>query len=827
MNSITTVSQGPPKRGRGWKFATPAILLLCSMLVFAAGNGTIKGTVRAVATAGASSQAAVVPDAAVTLTNPAVSREPIIAVTDESGAYIISNVPAGDYVMTILGKGMAPISRKIRVESGALLVVDIDLNAAVSESVTVRDEEGLLSSSDVTTSNIVRGETIKEQPLRTDSYQNAIPLTPGAVRDGSGTDYIKGARSGASSYTVNGADVSDGSTGALAFEIPLEAASSVQVEENPYAANYGRFTGGVTNLQTKGGGDKFKITAARFFPAFHNILSTKIDSFRPRLTLSGPILKQKLYFLLSGEYRYSRIFVPSQPSPNNSSIQRSQSLFSQVDWNLNSKNAVKFTAAFFPATIQHVGLNTFDSAAVTPNAHQNGSLFTIADQTIFNGSSFLSSQVSFKTSGMNVAPNSTLGYNINPNGNTGGYFAETHRWNGRIEWQETYYLPHFNFVGEHSVTAGTEFYHTRISGQMTYRPINIYRANGTLAERVTFTRATSLRYEYSEADGFVDDKWVVSPKLTLDYGARLDRDGITHRDNVAPRFSLIAKPFGTKTTIRAGVGIFYDRPPAGAGYISDDDPIDPTAVFKRLPRRVITTYAADGKTVVDGPRLYRMRVMTPLLAPRSARWSVQLDRSITANLTARVGYTWRRTVHDLVVDRNVGTGTTGSFILSSKGRSSYDEFQSVMTYSSEKFGKWTGFYTYSRSRGDYNSGDLFFSDTPAVSVSANQYAPLPFDVPRRLMFYGEIEVSHKLGIRMSPLIELRSGSPYSALSERLEVVGARDSLRLPKYFSLDLQGTKSIKVPFLKDKRARVGLAVLNVTNHFNPREVQANITSS
>src|SRR3954447_7466262 len=104
-------------------------------------------------------------------------------------------------------------------------------------------------------------------------------------------------------------------------------------------------------------------------------------------------------------------------------------------------------------------------------------------------------------------------------------------------------------------------------------------------------------------------------KLTLDLGLRLDRDGITHQDNIAPRFSLMAKPFGTKTTLRAGVGIFYDRPPAGAGYVSDDDPIDPAAVFKRLPRRIITTFDADGKTVLDGPRLYRMRVMTPLLAP--------------------------------------------------------------------------------------------------------------------------------------------------------------------------------------------------------------------
>jgi len=51
-------------------------------------------------------------------------------------------------------------------------------------------------------------------------------------------------------------------------------------------------------------------------------------------------------------------------------------------------------------------------------------------------------------------------------------------------------------------------------------------------------------------------------------------------------------------------------------------------------------------------------------------------------------------------------------------------------------------------------------------------------------------------------------------------------MSFPTYFSLDIQGTKSIKIPMLKDKRARIGLAVLNVTNHFNPRDVQNNFTS-
>ena len=791
--------------------------------------GTVKGTVKAVATAAGSSQSSLVPDAILTLTNRATPDKPVSTTTDGAGAFIFENLPSGTYTLTIDAPGMARVTREITVESGALLAIDIDLNATVNESVTVRGEEGLLSSSDVSTSNIVRGETLKEQPLRTDNFQNALPLTPGVVRDGRGNDYVKGTRTGQNGYTVNGADVTDPATGNLVFDIPLEAASSVQIEDNPYAASFGRFTGGVTNLQTKGGGEKFKITAARFMPALHNIFSTKVDSFRPRVTFSGPIVKGKLYFLQSLEYRYSRYYITSQRSPNNATIQQSVNSFSQIDWNVNSKNVVKLTAAFFPGSYRNSGMDTFNPASATPDLKQNGALVTVSEQAIFSQSSFLSSQVSYKSFRSRITPKSNLPFTVSPQGVSGGYFSDTNRWSGRIESQETYYAPKFNLLGGHSLTAGTEIYHTRVGGQINYRPIYVRRFDGTPSEKINFTRATSLGYGYTDAAGFVQDRWVIDPKFTLDVGIRFDRDGIVETNNTSPRASVLIKPFaGGKTTVRAGVGIFYDRSLSSEGYFNEapDDPLDPNQVFKHLPRRVITTYAADGATIVDGPRLYRMRLSKELATPRSLRWSAQVDQAITRELTLRLGYTRRETTHDLIIDQVVGTGNISSYMLSSRGRSQYSEFQAVATYNGDRLGHWTGFYTYSRSRGDLNTGDLFLADQPAYSIKSNAAGPLPFDAPHRFMFYGEIDVSKKLGVRLSPLVEMHTGFPFSAVNERLDFVGLRNSMRYPTYFSIDLQGTKSVKLPFLKDKRARIGLAVLNITNHFNPRDAQTNITS-
>ena len=789
-----------------------------------ADSGTIKGTVSATANDAGNAQSTVIAGARLTLVNKATPDNPLKTVSNAAGDFIFNNLPSGDYVLTIEADGLSSVSKEIKLLSGAILSVDIDLAATVNESVTIRPEEGLLSTSETTTSNVVRTETLKAQPLRTDNYQNAISLTPGVVRDGNNNDYLKGTRTGQSGYTVNGADVTDPSSGKLAFDIPLEAADSVQIEENPYSAEFGRFTGGVTNLQTKGGGDKFKVAVARFFPTFHNIFSTQVDSFRPRITLSGALIPKKLFFLQSFEYRFSRQFVPNLRSPDNTYIQEGFNTFTQIDWNINKSNALKFNAAIFPQKIRNLGLDTFNPAATTPNYKQRGMLFSVSEQSVFKDTSFLSSEVSYKTFDVDIFAKSNQPFTITPDTNRGGYFADTRRRTKRIQWQETYYSRPLKFYGSHSVKVGTEFDQTKIGGQLRESSIFIRRFNGTLTQKVDFTNSAPLDFKYREAAVFVQDKWTVSPKLTLDYGWRFDRDGVTKRNNFAPRFSFLLLPASNeRTVIRGGIGIFYDRSPAYAGLFGAANNLG----IQQIPQRIVTNYAADGTTIIDGARLFANLISAPLLTPRSVRWSVQIDHRITKDLIARAGFLERFTKNDLIIDPINLTNNSGALTLSSRGRSRYDELQFLLAYKNEKYGQWNTSYVFSRSRGDLNTADRFFGDTPAFVVRPNEYGRLPFDAPHRFLLYGQVLIFKKQDIRVSPLVEIRSGFPFSKINERLDFVGARNSAgNFPKYISLDLQVTKGFKLPFFDNKRARAGVALFNLTNHFNPRDVQNNLGS-
>ena len=56
-----------------------------------------------------------------------------------------------------------------------------------------------------------------------------------------------------------------------------------------------------------------------------------------------------------------------------------------------------------------------------------------------------------------------------------------------------------------------------------------------------------------------------------------------------------------------------------------------------FPTRVVTTYARDGQTILDGPREFVNVIRHPFRDARALRWSLQLDRRIGKHLTLRTG----------------------------------------------------------------------------------------------------------------------------------------------------------------------------------------------
>jgi hypothetical protein len=718
--------------------------LVASRSVYAQGvTGTIKGSVSA--TAGdPSAPPELLPGASVILVNRDLPGPAFKTVTDDTGNFIFRDLPAAVYTATAEANGLPRVTSEIHLTAGATLLVEIVLTAKVTESVTVRDEEGQLSTGETTTSNTVRADKLEELPLRADNYQSALPLTPGVVRGMDGADHIKGTRAGQSAYTLNGADITDPVNGNLAFDIPLEASASVHVEENPYSADFGKAVGGSSNLETKTGGDKFKFGATRVFPVFHNIIGGKVDSFRPRLTFQGPVIRNRLYFLQSFEYRFSRIYVPSLSAPLDNSTSEAFSSFTQLDLTLNSRNRVKFVGAFFPEKKRYVGLNTFSPQETTPNTKQNGELFSVSEQAIFKNQSFLSSLFAYKTFKFDVFGQGGKPLTILPDGNTGSYFADTRRSARRFQWQEQYFARTLTLAGQHSLKLGAELDYTRLIGSFNFRSIVIRRLDQTISQRIDFEGPAIIDRPSTELSAFAQDRWVVNRSLTLDLGLRFDRNSISNHADISPRLSILYLPFkDDRTVVRGGIGLFYDRSPLSSRYfeleqLSDNDElIGNTAIDNstqtHFPTRVVTSYANDGVTVIDGPREFMNVIHGPLRDALSRRWSLQVDRSLTKHLTLRLGYLRRSSKNEPIIIPKTSGADQGLLVLKSRGVSKYDEFQAIALYSSRRFHNWNASYVWSSARGSLNTADNFLSDFPSYVVRPNQSGPLPFDAPHRFI----------------------------------------------------------------------------------------------
>jgi hypothetical protein len=161
--------------------------------------------------------------------------------------------------------------------------------------------------------------------------------------------------------------------------------------------------------------------------------------------------------------------------------------------------------------------------------------------------------------------------------------------------------------------------------------------------------------------------------------------------------------------------------------------------------------------------------------------------------------------------------------LSSNGREFYRELQITSRYQVHR-STINASYVRSRSFGDLNDFTQFFGNDPEAVIQLNQRGRLGFDVPNRFLTWAELAAPWKLTV--VPVFDLHTGFPYSDQNELREFEGPRNTQRFPRFNSVDLQVLRQIHLPFFKERKAKVGFGIYNLFNHFNARDVQADLDS-
>ena len=768
--------------------------------------GEVRGTVFVVSQGGDRS---VVPGAKVSLDGPQFSQQ---TVSDDSGLYIFRAVPPGTYQLDVMAPGLRG-SSVVQPAGDNVLDVPLELKAeALKESVTVTSSAGPADLTEPASQSGLDRATILYAPNKQEHIDALLPLVPGVVRGPDGLVNMKGARSSQAGYLVNSAGATDPVTGNAALNLPIDVVESVKVIANPYDAEYGRLTGAVASVETVTGNfDAFHIKVQNILPRPRKRDGdfVGIESSTPRITLTGPLVKNKVAFTQSIEYRFVRTPVESLPALQRDMKFESVNSFSQVDVNLTPRQTMTASFDLYPQKINYLGLNTFVPQPSTPDLHQRGYMASIQHRYTLGADSILVSQFSYKRFDADVTANGNDPYQLLVETTAGGFFDRQHRQTYRTEWQETYQFGARGFLGSHQFKAGADFAHSDYDGQIQLLPVSIIGTSNLPLESITFGPASRFDIHQNEIAWFLVDKWTPFQRLTLDLGLRFDRDSVTDSTNVAPRagFALALTGDG-KTLLKGGMGQFYDRVPLG------------TASFPLLPDRTVVSLDPNGE--IAGSMAYTNIISGRLRNPRSLGWNIELDHQVTSGLLVRAGFQERNTVRDFVINPETDLNH-GILSLSNTGHSSYREFQLTGQY---KFRRNTLNASYVRSKafGDLNDFNQFFGNNAVAVIEPNSRGRLPFDAPNRFLFWGQFEV---LKFTLSPVLDVHTGFPYSRIDQLREFIGTRDSRRFPEFNSFDLQITRPIRLPIPhKEYRARIGFSVFNVFNHFNPRDVQSDVDS-
>ncbi|MGB2636638.1 MAG: TonB-dependent receptor [Candidatus Acidiferrum sp.] len=329
----------------------------CLSLSILLSNSSAQQTLGAITGTVVDPSGAAIPDATVKAVNIATNLE-VDAHTKSNGSYVIPQLPAGTYKLTILKDGFKTEEHtQVLVNADRTTTVDVSLAVGAVSSIVEVTAVPLMNETDTTNGYVVDAQTIQETPLGTGSFTQLAILSPGVHADflgGAGSNsglgnqaiFANGNRDTSNSFSLNGISTNNlfngnstsqvgenrfvlntgenfgsGGTiqtstsvyGAIGQALPTpppDAIQEIAVNASMYDASQGNNSGAHISVLTKSGSnaihgsawEQFQNSVMNASPFFYNAA----DIPRPFLnrnqfgaTFGGPIKKDKLFYFLS------------------------------------------------------------------------------------------------------------------------------------------------------------------------------------------------------------------------------------------------------------------------------------------------------------------------------------------------------------------------------------------------------------------------------------------------------------------------------------------------------------------------------------------------
>jgi hypothetical protein len=778
--------------------------------------------------------AVAVPSARVLLqTSP--QAEPLLCETDFAGRCPFAGLSPGTYQVRVEKEGFyALVMPAVQVVANANLEVSLAHQQEVREVVNVVESPPAIDPAQVSSQEKLSGLDVINIPYPgTRDYRNALNFIPGVVQDNFGQPHVAGAETYQTLTLLDGFNVTQPANGQLLVRVSTDAFRSINVAPSREPAEYGKGTGGVLSLNTGIGDDHFRFAATNFTPSLQNKKGWRFDDMDPRLKFSGPLRKGKMWFYDAADGEYDEFVFNELPNGADIDPVWRVGNLAKVQSNLSSRNILTTSFLINHLNDEHSGLSPQNPVPATPRDSESAYVATVKDQHYFAGGELLETGFGVDQYNLALTPLGTAAYFVSPETTGGNYYLQAQTRARRWQMLTNVYLPPHQWHGRHELKFGVDLDRLDYDARFARRPISflVQRPNTPPPADVCFAMHSCSRYStFSggadsithnfETSAYAEDRWLVTNRLLIEPGVRLDWDEIVRDVLFSPRLAgTYVLDSEANTKLSAGIGMVYDvtslfliaRPSAGKRtdyfFNSSGQPTDANGNLTSAPTPALTAFSVDKNA---------------LRAPRSVNWSVGIEKKLPAAIYLKAEFIEKRGTRGFVYNAlNAVAG--GNFVLQNTRDDRYHAFQLSLRRSFSKSYMIMG--SYIRSRSSSNQVLDFNVDSPLLSSQAP--GPYPWDVPNRFLSWGllplvKLPIIHHLDVAYS--MEARSGFPFNVVNDRQQLAEPPGSRHFPTYYSLNLHLEKRFHL-FGFYWAVRGGFN--NITDHKNPFAVNNDINSA
>jgi hypothetical protein len=530
-----------------------------------------------------------VPFANVTVSGPNLQGTRGVMSTSE-GYFGVFKLPAGSYTVNISHVSYQIVTfENVVVPLGKTVSLGkIQLTTRVFEApkVVVTERRPLIDPTTTTIgSNLIR-EDFEVLPIER-NYRSLPALLPLANESYLGDEVnFAGATGLENRYFVDGVDVTDPFRGTTGMNLPYNFIREIEVRTGAYEAEYRSSLGGIVNVVTRTGGNKFYGQAFGFFANNRFAGDPRYGAYEPAtgdfaqydvgLTVGGPIVRDKLWFFAAYNPTVERedVQIPGLEFYQDKNV--THIFAGKLSWRISKKANLDLTISGDPNKREGVGI-TFGSWGI-PVALENPDPYLADIETGSVTASlisnyFVSDRVLFEFSLSAIARKDKY-QPATSRGMSEALFVdeETGIWSGgypeRFDYlsiQTTAWIHGSLLLGRHRFKAGIEYRNNSLdSDEYAWA---FYRYSDTdFYEWITWGEGTVQNRIPSL---FVQDSWRIFDKLRFNLGFRwdgqylIDVNGDVAQkilDQYQPRAGIIFQPGdGRSHKLFGSFGRFYQE----------------------------------------------------------------------------------------------------------------------------------------------------------------------------------------------------------------------------------------------------------------------------